>query len=85
MSSLRSTSAVGSGWNALLGECTREIIARFRPTTRPLDTWQQVRAHDMQVVSPYYLDVSRVKLGYDALSAEVNESKWTLRRGRTDF
>lgn len=85
MSGLRSTSAVGSGWNAVLGECAREMVGRFRPFTRPVDTWQLVRGDDTQVVSPHYLDVLGVKIGYDAMGAEANESKFTLRRGRTEF
>lgn len=85
MSGLRSTSSVGSGWNAVLGECAREMVSRFRGFSRPVETWQQVRGDDTQVVSPFYLDVLGVKIGYDALGAEANESKFTLRRGRTEF
>lgn len=85
MSGLRSTSSVGSGWNAVLGECAREMVSRFRSFSRPVETWQQVRGDDTQVVSPFYLDVLGVKIGYDALGAEANESKFTLRRGRTEF
>lgn len=85
MSGLRSTSAVGSGWNSVLGESARDMADRFRTYTRPVDTWQIVRGDDTQVVSDYYLDVLAVKVGYDALGAEANESKFTLRRGRTEF
>nr|WAK77737.1 MAG: RNA-dependent RNA polymerase [Totiviridae sp.] len=85
MSGLRSTSAVGSGWNSVLGESARDMADRFRTYTRSVDTWQIVRGDDTQVVSDYYLDVLAVKLGYDALGAEANESKFTLRRGRTEF
>lgn len=85
MSGLRSTSAVGSGWNSVLGETARDMAGRFRTYARPIDTWQIVRGDDTQVVSDHYLDVLAVKLGYDALGAEANESKFTLRRGRTEF
>ncbi|KAL1479032.1 hypothetical protein MTO96_052189 [Rhipicephalus appendiculatus] len=69
MSGLRSTSAVGSGWNSVLGETARDMANRFRTLTRDVDTWQIVRGDDTQVVSDYYLDVLAVKLGYDALGA----------------
>lgn len=85
MSGLRSTSAVGSGWNSVLGESARDIASRFRSRGRPVDTWQIVRGDDTQVISPNYLDVLAVKIGYDVLGAEANESKFTLRRGRTEF
>nr|WAK77278.1 MAG: RNA-dependent RNA polymerase [Totiviridae sp.] len=85
MSGLRSTSAVGSGWNSVLGESARDMAGRFRAHTRAVETWQIVRGDDTQVVSDHYLDVLAVKLGYDALGAEANESKFTLRRGRTEF
>nr|UUT42649.1 MAG: RNA-dependent RNA polymerase [Totiviridae sp.] len=85
MSGLRSTSAVGSGWNSVLGESARDMAGRFRTFSRPMETWQIVRGDDTQVVSDHYLDVLAVKLGYDALGAEANESKFTLRQGRTEF
>nr|WAK77387.1 MAG: RNA-dependent RNA polymerase [Totiviridae sp.] len=85
MSGLRSTSAVGSGWNSVLGETARDLAGVFRRCDRPIETWQIVRGDDTQVVSDYYLDVLAVKIGYDALGAEANESKFTLRRGRTEF
>ncbi|KAL1445993.1 hypothetical protein MTO96_044722 [Rhipicephalus appendiculatus] len=58
---------------------------RFRAFTRKMDTWQIVRGDNTHVVSDHYLDVLAVKLGYDALGAEANESKFTVRQGRTDF
>lgn len=85
MSGLRSTSAVGSGWNSVLGEMSRSIASDLRGLDRDIQTWQIVRGDDTQVVSRYYLDVLAVKIGYDALGAEANESKFTLRRGRTEF
>nr|WAK77561.1 MAG: RNA-dependent RNA polymerase [Totiviridae sp.] len=85
MSGLRSTSAVGSGWNSVLGETARDLAGTFRKFDRPIHTWQIVRGDDTQVVSDHYLDVLAVKIGYDALGAEANESKFTLRRGRTEF
>ncbi|KAH6948584.1 hypothetical protein HPB50_025180 [Hyalomma asiaticum] len=85
MSGLRSTSAVGSGWNAVLGEMSRSIANDLRGVGACLDTWQIVRGDDIQVISRRYLDVLAVKIGYDALGAEANESKFTLRRGRTEF
>nr|UYL95644.1 MAG: RNA-dependent RNA polymerase [Kashgar Totiv tick virus 1] len=85
MSGLRSTSAVGSGWNSVLGEMSRDIAAQFRGPGGRLLTWQIVRGDDTQVVSEKYLDVLAVKIGYDALGAEANESKFTLRQGRTEF
>ncbi|KAL1468256.1 hypothetical protein MTO96_025564 [Rhipicephalus appendiculatus] len=78
MSGLRSTSAVGSGWNSVLGETARDMADHLRVLTRRMDTWQIVRGDDTQVVSDHYLDVLAVKLGYDALGAEANESKFTL-------
>nr|WAK77658.1 MAG: RNA-dependent RNA polymerase [Totiviridae sp.] len=85
MSGLRSTSAVGSGWNSVLGETSRDLANKFRGPGRGLNTWQIVRGDDTQVVSDSYLDVLAVKLGYDLLGAEANESKFTLRPGRTEF
>lgn len=85
MSGLRSTSAVGSGWNAVLGETARDLANKFRAPGRELATWQIVRGDDTQVISSSYLDVLAVKLGYDVLGAEANESKFTLRPGRTEF
>lgn len=85
MSGLRSTSAVGSGWNSVLGEMSRSIANNLRGPGAKLDTWQIVRGDDTQVISRSYFDVLAVKIGYDALGAEANESKFTLRRGRTEF
>lgn len=85
MSGLRSTSAVGSGWNSVLGETSRAIADRLRGTGPKVTTWQIVRGDDTQVVSERFLDVLSIKIGYDALGAEANESKFTLRRGRTEF
>lgn len=44
-----------------------------------------MRGDDTQVVDASYHNVLRIKLGYDALAAKANESKFTLRRGRTEF
>lgn len=57
MSGLRSTFAVGSCWNAVLGETARDLANRFRGHNRKLDTWQIVKGNDTQVVSDSYLDV----------------------------
>ncbi|KAL1472335.1 hypothetical protein MTO96_039411 [Rhipicephalus appendiculatus] len=85
MYGLRSTSAVGSGWNSVLGETSRDMADQFRTLSRNMDTWQIVRGDDTQVVSDHYLDVLAVKLGYDALGVEANESEFTLCCGRTEF
>ncbi|KAH6935975.1 hypothetical protein HPB50_011963 [Hyalomma asiaticum] len=85
MSGLHSTSAVGSGWNSVLGETSRAITDCLRGSDRKIETWQIVRGDDTQVVSESFLDVLAIKIGYDALGAEANESKFTLRRGRTEF
>lgn len=44
-----------------------------------------MRGDDTHVVSDSYLDILAVKFGYDVLDAEANESKYTLRPGRTEF
>lgn len=44
-----------------------------------------MRGDDTQVISNSYLNILAVKLGYDVFGAEVNESKFTLRPGRTEF
>ncbi|KAH7965387.1 hypothetical protein HPB49_007037 [Dermacentor silvarum] len=85
MSGLESTFAIRNGWNAVLGETAKDLANRFRGHNRKLDTWQIVRGDDTQVVSDSYLDVLVVKLGYDVLGAEANDSKFTLRPGRTKF
>ncbi|KAH6925306.1 hypothetical protein HPB50_003397 [Hyalomma asiaticum] len=85
MSGLSSTSAVGSGWNGVLGEMSHSIANCLRGADREERTWQIVRGDDTQVISEKYLDVLAIKIGYDALSAEGNESNFTLRRGRTGF
>ncbi|KAL1481243.1 hypothetical protein MTO96_034575 [Rhipicephalus appendiculatus] len=79
MSRLRSTSAVGSGGNSVLGETARDMADRFRAFTRKMDTWQIVQGDDTQVVSHHYLDVLAVKLGYDALGAEANENVYMYK------
>lgn len=85
MSRFRSTSAVGSGWNAVLDEMARDLANRFLTPNRKLDPWQIVRGDDTQVVSDSYLDVLSVKLGYDVLGAQANESKFTLRLSHIEF
>nr|WAK77577.1 MAG: RNA-dependent RNA polymerase [Totiviridae sp.] len=85
MSGLRSTSCVGSGWNAIFGEFARQLIFDIRHPDSPPNVWQLVRGDDTQVCGASYHDVLAIKLGYDALGAIANESKFTLRRGRTEF
>nr|WAK77286.1 MAG: RNA-dependent RNA polymerase [Totiviridae sp.] len=85
MSGLRSTSCVGSGWNSLFGEFARKMAEVVRGSREPCDVWQVVRGDDTQVVGQSYHDVLVIKVGYDALGAKANESKFTLRRGRTEF
>nr|WAK77465.1 MAG: RNA-dependent RNA polymerase [Totiviridae sp.] len=85
MSGLRSTSCVGSGWNAIFGQFATRLIYDVRGGQAAPHVWQLVRGDDTQVVGRSYHDVLGVKLGYDALGAIANESKFTLRRGRTEF
>ncbi|KAH7940713.1 hypothetical protein HPB49_003750 [Dermacentor silvarum] len=74
MSGLRSASAVGNGWNTVLGETAWDLANRFRGHGRKLDTWQIVRSDDTQVVSGSYRNRLAAKLGSDILGAEANES-----------
>lgn len=85
MSGLRSTSCVGSGWNTIFGQFAKQLIFDVRGGRSVPKIWQLVRGDDTQVVGASYHDVLGVKLGYDALGAIANESKFTLRRGRTEF
>lgn len=85
MSGLRSTSCVGSGWNLVLGNMGRKLINSFRSSGAGVKATIHVRGDDTQVVSDNYHDVLGIKLAYDALGAEANESKFTLRRGRSEF
>nr|WAK77681.1 MAG: RNA-dependent RNA polymerase [Totiviridae sp.] len=85
MSGLRSTSCVGSGWNAIFGEFARKMINDIRNPDRPARVWQLVRGDDTQVTGESYHDVLAIKIGYDAMGAIANESKFTLRQGRTEF
>ncbi|KAH7933712.1 hypothetical protein HPB49_015983 [Dermacentor silvarum] len=63
----------------------RNLANKFSGHGRLLDTWQIVRGDDTQVVPDSYVDVLGVKVGHDVLGAEVNEIKFTLRPGRTEF
>nr|WAK77608.1 MAG: RNA-dependent RNA polymerase [Totiviridae sp.] len=85
MSGLRSTSCVGSGWNAIFGEFAKRMIGEMRDPDDPASVWQLVRGDDTQVTGVSYHDVLGIKIGYDAMGAVANESKFTLRRGRTEF
>nr|WAK77248.1 MAG: RNA-dependent RNA polymerase [Totiviridae sp.] len=85
MSGLRSTSCVGSGWNATFGEFARRMIDEMRHPDHPPQVWQLVRGDDTQVTGRSYHDVLAIKIGYDAMGAIANESKFTLRQGRTEF
>lgn len=85
MSGLRSTSCVGSGWNLVLGNMGRKLINSFRVESVGVKATIHVRGDDTQVVSDNYHDVLGIKIAYDALGAEANESKFTLRRGRSEF
>nr|WAK77292.1 MAG: RNA-dependent RNA polymerase [Totiviridae sp.] len=85
MSGLRSTSCVGSGWNATFGEFAKKMIDEMRHPDNPPRVWQLVRGDDTQVTSPSFHDVLAIKIGYDAMGAIANESKFTLRQGRTEF
>lgn len=85
MSGLRSTSCVGSGWNAIFGEFARKMIDEMRSPDNPPSVWQLVCGDDTQVTGPSYHDVLAIKISYDAMVAVANESKFTLRQGRTEF
>nr|WAK77674.1 MAG: RNA-dependent RNA polymerase [Totiviridae sp.] len=85
MSGLRSTSCVGSGWNAIFGEFAKKMISEIRDPDDPASVWQLVRGDDTQVTGASYHDVLGIKIGYDAMGAIANESKFTLRKGRTEF
>nr|WAK77261.1 MAG: RNA-dependent RNA polymerase [Totiviridae sp.] len=85
MSGLRSTSCVGSGWNLVLGTMAQHIVGEFRSCASAVRTCIYVRGDDTQVLSSNYHDVLGVKLCYDALGAEANESKFSLRQGRSEF
>nr|AUX13136.1 polymerase [Lonestar tick totivirus] len=85
MSGLRSTSSVGSGWNLALGKTGERLVNAFRRPDSTVKTELYVRGDDTQVLSQNYHDVLGIKIAYDALGAEANESKFTLRRGRSEF
>lgn len=74
MSGLRSTSCVGSGWNAIFGQFASKLIYDVRGGQAPPKIWQLVRGDDTQVVGASYHDVLAIKLGHDALGAVANES-----------
>lgn len=57
MSGLRSTSCVGSGWNAIFGQFSTRLIYDVRGGQVPPKIWQLVRDDDTQVVGASYHDV----------------------------
>lgn len=88
MYGLLSTSCVGSGWNAIFGQFTEKLIFDIctnKESSPPCKFWQLVTGDNTLAVGPSYHDVLGKKLGYDALGAIANESKFTLRRRCTEF
>ncbi|KAH6920749.1 hypothetical protein HPB50_018525 [Hyalomma asiaticum] len=64
-----------SGWKSVLGEMPWAIANHLRGIDR------EVRTKPSLKISRFLA----IKLGYDALGAEANKSKFTLRRGRIEF
>ncbi|KAH9384951.1 hypothetical protein HPB48_026982 [Haemaphysalis longicornis] len=63
MSGLRSTSCVGSGWNAIFGQFSTKLIYDVRAGQVQPKVWQLVCGDDTQVVGASYHDVLAIKLG----------------------